>query len=79
MIIIQVHPQDLTRERIEEEKKKLVTFFTDLMTKIPDLHITSLLFQESDEVSNGATEKSEMEVLMGSKYAHENLLGIKYI
>jgi len=78
MIIIQVHPQDLTRERIEEEKKKLVTFFTDLMTKIPDLHITSLLFQESDEVSNGATEKSEMEVLMGSKYAHENLLGINF-
>ncbi|OUM57258.1 hypothetical protein PIROE2DRAFT_17812, partial [Piromyces sp. E2] len=78
MIIVQVHPQDLTRERIEQEKKNLVTFFTDLMNKIPDLHITSLLFQESDEVSNGATEKTEMEVLMGSKYAHENLLGINF-
>jgi len=78
MIIIQVHPQDITRERMEQEKKNLVTFFTDLMTKIPDLHITSLLFQESDEVSNGATEKTEMEVLMGSKYAHETLLGINF-
>ncbi|ORX52878.1 S-adenosyl-L-methionine-dependent methyltransferase [Piromyces finnis] len=78
MIIIQVHPQDLSRERIEQEKKNLVTFFTDLMEKIPDLHISSLLFQESDEVSNGATEKAEMEVLMGSKYAHENLLGINF-
>ncbi|ORX71692.1 Trm2 tRNA methyltransferase 2-like protein A [Anaeromyces robustus] len=78
MIIVQVHPQDLSRERIEQEKKNLITFFTDLMTKIPDLNITSLLFQESDEVSNGATEKTEMEVLIGSKYVHENLLGINF-
>lgn len=76
-VIVQINPTNLARERIEEEKRRLVAFIADKTAK-NEVAVTSLMWQEWDGVFNGFVDKVPLESLIGDGYVHENLCGLKF-
>jgi tRNA (uracil-5-)-methyltransferase len=74
LILIQIRGADLSPERIEEEKKSLIQFWTE-KSKV---NVTTLLFQVWNGDSNGITDKAPIETLTGDGYIYENILGCRF-
>ncbi|KAG0168509.1 tRNA methyltransferase 2, partial [Apophysomyces sp. BC1034] len=77
MILIQMKTVDMTEKEVEEEKAKLISYWTGLKDKsdAEKINVTTLLLQIWDGDSNGITDKGTTEVLVGDGYVHEELLG----
>lgn len=74
LILVQLRAADLTPERLEEEKKNLIQFWT----QESGINVTTLIFQVWDGNSNGITDKAPMETLTGDGYIYENVLGCRF-
>lgn len=72
MAIVHFHPQHLTAIQVREEMSKVKDFFRE---KHPT--ITSLMFQCDTSVNVGVSESS-YELLLGSPYVRESLLGLTF-
>lgn len=73
MMIIGVHPQELTEDEINSLKNDLVEYFTEGEGK--ELNITSLYYQSMKKASNSYTPE---EHLYGAKFVTEVLLGLRF-
>ncbi|CAO3637772.1 unnamed protein product [Cunninghamella blakesleeana] len=78
MVVVQIKSEGLSNKEVEEIKKDLLTYWTITMKEERDIHITTLIFQVWNGVSNGLTEKGEDEVLFGDGYIHEEILGCTF-
>ncbi|KAF7724754.1 tRNA methyltransferase 2 [Apophysomyces ossiformis] len=80
MVLIQMKTADMSEEEVEEEKKKLISYWTGLKDKPEEekVDVTTLLLQIWDGDSNGITPKGKTEVLVGDGYVHEEILGCKF-
>ncbi|KAF1806527.1 S-adenosyl-L-methionine-dependent methyltransferase [Mucor lusitanicus] len=74
LILVQLRAADLTPERLEQEKKNLIQFWT----QESGINVTTLIFQVWDGNSNGITDKAPMETLTGDGYIYENVLGCRF-
>ncbi|RUS16680.1 hypothetical protein BC938DRAFT_476500, partial [Jimgerdemannia flammicorona] len=76
MIIVQFHPQDLTEERITEEKARIKAFWEAMRTASEGaVDTTTLLVQMYNGIANGFQEHIPMELMFGPGYVHEDMLG----
>ncbi|CAK9815335.1 tRNA (uracil-5-)-methyltransferase homolog A [Anthophora plagiata] len=75
MVIVGMHPQDLSGERLEELKLQLKAFFEN--GKGAEARVTSLYFQVMNKKS--ADENGDnFHHVSGTKYIEETLLGMKF-
>lgn len=74
LILIQMCSTDVPPERVQQEKADLIEFWQEKS----DISVTTLLFQEWNGSSNGITDKAPIEVLTGTGYIHEELLGLRF-
>ncbi|TPX65175.1 hypothetical protein SpCBS45565_g05338 [Spizellomyces sp. 'palustris'] len=77
MVVIQYNPSDVSVDKIQAAKDTLKSHFERAMAD-GDIAVTTLLVQGWDGVFNGMTDKSPLEILYGSGYVHETLLGINF-
>jgi len=75
MAILQVRPEEITKEQYEQEKNKLIAYTTEHSATVP---VTSLYIQEHDGVSNAAASDSPLIHLWGDTHIYEQLLGLKF-
>ncbi|RUP50139.1 hypothetical protein BC936DRAFT_140227 [Jimgerdemannia flammicorona] len=79
MIIVQFHPQDLTEERITEEKARIKAFWEAMRTASEGaVDTTTLLVQMYNGIANGFQEHIPMELMFGPGYVHEDMLGCRF-
>lgn len=76
-VVLQIHPQNLTRERIEQEKQQLTEFFRGKIER-KEVEVTSLMSQEWDGAFNGFSDKEPLVSLIGDGYVHEDLCGLRF-
>ncbi|KAI9470893.1 MAG: S-adenosyl-L-methionine-dependent methyltransferase [Benjaminiella poitrasii] len=74
LVLVQMRDEDLTSERVEEEKQKLIKFWNEES----GVKVTTLLFQSWNGSSNGFTDRAPIDVLTGDGYIYENLLGCRF-
>lgn len=74
LILIQIRAADLTPERVQQEREKLIKFWNEES----GVNVTTLLFQVWDGLSNGFTDKAPIETLTGDGYIYEELLGNRF-
>ncbi|KAI8072475.1 S-adenosyl-L-methionine-dependent methyltransferase [Gongronella butleri] len=72
MMVIQMRTLDLTPQQVEQEKQRLVAYWQARHK------VTTLLLQQWNGDSNGMTERGDTQVLIGTGYVHEKLLGYKF-
>ncbi|KNC99848.1 uncharacterized protein SPPG_05222 [Spizellomyces punctatus DAOM BR117] len=77
MIVVQYSPSDVSVDKIQAAKDALKSHFQRAMAD-GEIAVTTLLVQGWDGVFNGMTDKSPLEILYGSGYVHETLLGINF-
>ncbi|XP_003737182.1 tRNA (uracil-5-)-methyltransferase homolog A [Galendromus occidentalis] len=70
MVIVLMHPQDLTIEEVEQEVSKLRTYYDSSLSGV----VSSLYFQRFDKKSN----VYPLEHVAGSEVITEELLGIRF-
>lgn len=76
MLIVAIHPQDLSDEELQKLKSQLRIFFET--GKGVDAHVTSLYFQLIDKKSTGSETSDSLYHISGTEYIEETLLGIKF-
>ncbi|XP_033342827.2 tRNA (uracil-5-)-methyltransferase homolog A [Megalopta genalis] len=76
MVIVGIHPQDLTGEQLEELKTQLKDFFET--GKGADAGVTSLHFQIMNKKSSDGLSGDNFSHISGSKCIEETLLGMKF-
>ncbi|XP_071627491.1 tRNA (uracil-5-)-methyltransferase homolog A [Temnothorax longispinosus] len=76
MLIVGIHPQDLSSDELEELKSQLRIFFET--GKGADAHVTSLYFQTIDKKSIGGESSDSLYHVSGTEYIEETLLGMKF-
>ncbi|XP_076647500.1 tRNA (uracil-5-)-methyltransferase homolog A [Halictus rubicundus] len=76
MVIVGIHPQDLTQEQLEELKSQLKDFFET--GKGSEAGITSLHFQIMNKKSRDGLNQDNISHIAGSKCIEETLLGMKF-
>ncbi|XP_071554149.1 tRNA (uracil-5-)-methyltransferase homolog A-like [Temnothorax nylanderi] len=76
MLIVGIHPQDLSSDELEELKSQLRIFFET--GKGADAHVTSLYFQTIDKKSIGGESSDTLYHVSGTEYIEETLLGMKF-
>ncbi|XP_054707728.1 tRNA (uracil-5-)-methyltransferase homolog A-like [Uloborus diversus] len=75
LLIVVMHPQDLSQNELEEEKKKLKEYFEVGLGRM--CGVTSVYFQLFTKRSSN-DEVPKLTHLMGSKFLEETLLGMKF-
>ncbi|XP_075220489.1 tRNA (uracil-5-)-methyltransferase homolog A [Lycorma delicatula] len=75
MLVVGVHPQQMTEEELEKVKESLRQYFSNGEGK--DINITSLYFQIIRKKQSGE-ELPKPEHLFGEKYIVEELCGLKF-
>ncbi|KAI8370452.1 S-adenosyl-L-methionine-dependent methyltransferase [Radiomyces spectabilis] len=80
MIVLQIKVAELSEQEIAAEKKKLVSFYTDLQQQLGHnkVNVATVLLQLWDGRSTGITEKAPTEVLLGDGYIYEDMLDHKF-
>ncbi|OAD52212.1 tRNA (uracil-5-)-methyltransferase like protein A [Eufriesea mexicana] len=76
MVIVGIHPQDLTPEKLEELKLQLKAFFT--VGEGTQARVTSLYFQIMKMKSINGKGEDNFDHISGMKYIEETLLGMKF-
>lgn len=76
MLIVGIHPQDLSSDELEKLKSQLKIFFET--GKGADAHVTSLYFQTIDKKSIGGESSDTLYHISGTEYIEETLLGMKF-
>ncbi|XP_003699325.2 tRNA (uracil-5-)-methyltransferase homolog A [Megachile rotundata] len=76
MVIVAVHPQDLTSEKLDEIKSQLKQFFET--GKGAEVHVTSLYFQIMNKKSADSKGGDNYFHISGTRYIEETLLGMKF-
>ncbi|XP_012536283.2 tRNA (uracil-5-)-methyltransferase homolog A [Monomorium pharaonis] len=76
MLIIAIHPQNLSIEELEKLKSELRTFFET--GKGAEAHVTSLYFQIITKKSIGSENSDTLYNISGTEYIEETLLGMKF-
>ncbi|RIA91565.1 S-adenosyl-L-methionine-dependent methyltransferase [Glomus cerebriforme] len=76
MIIIQIHPQGLSKEQIDLEKATLLEFLKTFAKK-ENFNLISLIVQMYDGVSNGMSE-DPFECLFGTPFIHEEMMNCRF-
>lgn len=72
MVMVQIHPQNLTEEQLERISSSLVEFFSSIEG------VESIYWQVSDRFAQGFDDKIEPQLLHGLKTINENLNGLKF-
>ncbi|XP_076634210.1 tRNA (uracil-5-)-methyltransferase homolog A isoform X2 [Colletes latitarsis] len=75
MVIVGMHPQDLSAERLKELRSQLKDFFET--GKGAEAHVTSLYFQTMSKNIDGESGDNLYHI-GGTKYIEETLLGMKF-
>ncbi|KAJ3410778.1 tRNA methyltransferase 2 [Chytridiales sp. JEL 0842] len=73
MVIVQVNPAGFSADELEKIKTDVVNRF-----KAAAVGVSTILWQESEAVFNGITDKEPMNVIYGPGYVHEKLLDINF-
>ncbi|XP_043252135.1 tRNA (uracil-5-)-methyltransferase homolog A [Colletes gigas] len=76
MVIVGMHPQDLSAERLKELRSQLKDFFET--GKGAEAHVTSLYFQTMSKKSIDGESGDNLYHISGTKYIEETLLGMKF-
>ncbi|XP_076634209.1 tRNA (uracil-5-)-methyltransferase homolog A isoform X1 [Colletes latitarsis] len=76
MVIVGMHPQDLSAERLKELRSQLKDFFET--GKGAEAHVTSLYFQTMSKKSIDGESGDNLYHIGGTKYIEETLLGMKF-
>ncbi|XP_032682575.1 tRNA (uracil-5-)-methyltransferase homolog A-like [Odontomachus brunneus] len=76
MLIVAIHPQDLSGDELEKLKSQLRAFFE--VGKGKDAHVTSLYFQTVDKKGLGGESSDTLYHVSGTEYIEETLLGMKF-
>ncbi|CAL7941005.1 unnamed protein product [Xylocopa violacea] len=76
MVIVGMHPQDLSSEKLEELKSQLKSFFET--GKGVEANVTSLYFQIMKKKSGNGNNGDNFYHISGTKYIEETLLGMKF-
>ncbi|KYN05343.1 tRNA (uracil-5-)-methyltransferase like protein A [Cyphomyrmex costatus] len=76
MLIIGIHPQNLSNNELDTLKSQLKIFFET--GKGADAHVTSLYFQTIDKKSIGGESSDTLYHISGTEYIEETLLGMKF-
>ncbi|KLL01774.1 MAG: hypothetical protein MRERC_1c006 [Mycoplasmataceae bacterium RC_NB112A] len=76
MIIIQIHPQDLSSQQLEQEKMSLTKYFQNLVKK-ENFALVSLLFQNHAGVSDGISN-DPLDCKLSSPFIHEEVLNCRF-
>ena len=72
MVLLQIHPGQLTMEERDSEKQKVTSYLLQRATEDHST-ISTILWQESDSQNNGIPESIPLEILTGSGRISENL------
>lgn len=75
MLVVGIHPQNLSDEELNDFKKNLVDFFSSGDGK--DAKVTSLYYQKIVK-KNQNNDVSQSEFLWGDTHIYENILGLKF-
>ncbi|XP_070523072.1 tRNA (uracil-5-)-methyltransferase homolog A isoform X1 [Cardiocondyla obscurior] len=76
MLIVGIHPQDLSRDKLDKIKLQLKIFFET--GKGADAHVTSLYFQTLTKKCIGGESSDTLYHISGTEYIEETLLGMKF-
>ncbi|XP_014468217.1 PREDICTED: tRNA (uracil-5-)-methyltransferase homolog A-like isoform X1 [Dinoponera quadriceps] len=76
MLIVGIHPQDLSSDELEKLRSQLRTFFE--MGEGADARVTSLYFQTIDKKGIGGESSDTLYHISGTEYIEETLLGMKF-
>ncbi|KAG5327718.1 TRM2A methyltransferase, partial [Pseudoatta argentina] len=76
MLIVGIHPQNLSSNELDMLKSQLKIFFET--GKGVDAHVTSLYFQTIDKKSTGGESSDTLYHINGTEYIEETLLGMKF-
>ncbi|GES95671.1 tRNA (uracil-5-)-methyltransferase homolog A [Rhizophagus clarus] len=76
MIIVQIHPQGLSKEQIDQEKGALAEYFK-MVAKEENFDLTSLLVQTYSGVSNGMSE-DPFDCTFGTPFIHEEMMNCRF-
>ncbi|GAB1864681.1 tRNA (uracil(54)-C(5))-methyltransferase [Camponotus japonicus] len=76
MLIVGIHPQDLSSEELDKLKSQLRIFFES--GKGADANVTSLYFQTIDKKNAGSESSGTLYHVSGTEYIEETLLGLKF-
>ena len=76
MVILGMHPQDLSSEKLEELKSQLKSFFET--GKGAEVCVTSLYLQIMNKKSANSNSGDDYYHISGAKYIEETLLGMKF-
>ncbi|KAK2581834.1 hypothetical protein KPH14_002300 [Odynerus spinipes] len=76
MLIVGIHPQDLSIERLKELQDQLKEFFES--GKGSKVNVTSLYFQTMEQKSAGNESKDVLQHISGTEYIEESLLDMKF-
>ncbi|XP_076046862.1 uncharacterized protein LOC143028527 isoform X1 [Oratosquilla oratoria] len=74
LIVVVIHPQDMTEDNLKELKEDIVKFFTEGDGR--EANVTSIFYQAQAQKESGETE--EFEHLWGGKTITETVLGKKF-
>ncbi|KAJ3389200.1 tRNA methyltransferase 2 [Lobulomyces angularis] len=77
LAVIQINPNDLSAEKIEEEKQNIKNFLLE-KKKENLIELKTLLFQNSNDLFNGITDKDTFEISFGDGTISETLLDTKF-
>ncbi|CAI2179536.1 10464_t:CDS:1 [Funneliformis geosporum] len=77
MIIVQMHPQGLSKEQIIQEKSNLLEYFKSFAQE-EKFNLTSLLVQMYDGLSNGISYKDPFDCLYGTPFVYEEMMNCKF-
>lgn len=77
MILIQVHPQDLKQDVMTAMQQSLIQYLCQECTdNISTINQLTILWQWSDAVHNGISDKHPIDVLYGPGFIHEQLRSV---
>ncbi|CAG8458486.1 12717_t:CDS:10 [Dentiscutata heterogama] len=77
MIIIQIHPQELTEEKINQEKVALTEYF-ETFAREANFNLTSLLLQVYDGVNNGIADDKPFDCISGTHFIFEKMMDCRF-
>ncbi|RIB11608.1 S-adenosyl-L-methionine-dependent methyltransferase [Gigaspora rosea] len=77
MIIIQIHPQELTEKEVVQEKIALTEYF-ETFAREANFNLTSLLLQIYDGVNNGIADDKPFDCISGTQFIFENMMDCRF-
>eukprot|EP01117_Protostelium_nocturnum_P009539 TRINITY_DN3403_c0_g1_i3.p1 TRINITY_DN3403_c0_g1~~TRINITY_DN3403_c0_g1_i3.p1 ORF type:complete len:533 (-),score=179.09 TRINITY_DN3403_c0_g1_i3:264-1862(-) len=77
MVAFQVSDKGLTQDQLNEEKNKLTKYTKEEVVE-KDIQLNSLFIQIHNGISNFASSEIPFELLYGSEYVYEKLLGLDF-